>query len=276
MAEALKNEGNRHFQAGEYEKAIIKYSESIEVDGGKNYILYTNRAFARLRLEQWEKAIQDCKTSLALIKNIKGYYFMSQAQLELEPPEIQEALSNSLRAYELCTQERDIKVDRSTSNVVTQILRCKKAIWEEKNKPEEEEKRRLFENLKTLMQEKLNSEISQLPQGELTTPETQMSRETLEQAHNAELQLLEESLFKRPEVPNWLIDDISFICMHDPVMTKTGKSYERATIMEHLKRSQTDPVDRTEPLTVKDLRTNLVLAQACDEFLKENGWAVDY
>jgi STIP1 family protein 1 len=72
-----------------------------------------------------------------------------------------------------------------------------------------------------------------------------------------------------------MIDNISFSFMHDPVMTKTGQSYERATILEHLRRSETDPLTR-EPLTREDLRPNIALKQACAEFLDENGWAVDW
>lgn len=63
--------------------------------------------------------------------------------------------------------------------------------------------------------------------------------------------------------------------MHDPVVTKTGKTYDRSTVMEHLKKSQTDPLTR-EPLTMDDVRPNLALKIACDEFLAENGWAVDW
>lgn len=59
------------------------------------------------------------------------------------------------------------------------------------------------------------------------------------------------------------------------VQTKTGKSYERASIMEHLRRSPTDPLTR-EPLVASELRPNLSLKQACEEFLDENGWAVDW
>lgn len=57
--------------------------------------------------------------------------------------------------------------------------------------------------------------------------------------------------------------------------TKTGKSYERASIMEHLSRQSTDPLTR-EPLVAADLRPNLALRQACEDFLEENGWAVDW
>lgn len=57
--------------------------------------------------------------------------------------------------------------------------------------------------------------------------------------------------------------------------TKTGQSYERSTILEHLRRSQTDPLTRA-PLMQEDLRPNLALKQACAEFLEKNGWAVDW
>jgi len=80
---------------------------------------------------------------------------------------------------------------------------------------------------------------------------------------------------KRRRVPDWCIDDISFAFMLDPVVTKTGQSYDRASIMEHLKHSQTDPLTR-EPLHPLDLRPNLALRTACEEFLDDNGWAVDW
>jgi STIP1 homology and U-box containing protein 1 len=57
--------------------------------------------------------------------------------------------------------------------------------------------------------------------------------------------------------------------------TRRGKSYERSTIMEHLRHHQTDPLTR-EPLYPHDLVPNLGLKQACEEFLEENGWAVDW
>jgi len=68
------------------------------------------------------------------------------------------------------------------------------------------------------MQESLNSELSRLPQ---ETPTAQMERERLQREHNSSLKLLEDSLFKRPEVPNWLNDDISMCCMHDPVIVSS-------------------------------------------------------
>lgn len=45
--------------------------------------------------------------------------------------------------------------------------------------------------------------------------------------------------------------------------------------MEHLRRHPSDPLTR-EPLTPADLRPNLALRQACEEFLDKNGWAADW
>lgn len=60
------------------------------------------------------------------------------------------------------------------------------------------------------------------------------------------------------------------------VITKNGHSYERATIVEHLKRNPIDPLTR-EPLMLKELRPNLALRNACDEFWEKNsGWAYDW
>jgi STIP1 family protein 1 len=84
-----------------------------------------------------------------------------------------------------------------------------------------------------------------------------------------------EHMEKR-EVPDYLIDSISFEIMHDPVVTKQGQSYERATIIEHLKRNPTDPLSR-EPLYISELRPNVALKQACDAFWEQNsGWAYDW
>lgn len=78
------------------------------------------------------------------------------------------------------------------------------------------------------------------------------------------------------EVPDYLVDTITFEIMHDPVVTKNGHSYERATLIEHLKRSPTDPLTR-EPLTVADLKPNVSLRRACEEFWESAGtWAVEW
>lgn len=76
-------------------------------------------------------------------------------------------------------------------------------------------------------------------------------------------------------VPDYLIDGITFEIMHDPVMTPSGTSFDRAGIVKYIEKSGVDPLTR-EPMTVKDLRPNYALKAACEEFLSKNGWAVDW
>jgi STIP1 homology and U-box containing protein 1 len=82
---------------------------------------------------------------------------------------------------------------------------------------------------------------------------------------------------KPREIPDHIIDTITFEPMHDPVITKNGHSYERATIYEHLKRTPTDPLTR-EPLKIDELRPNYGLKAACEEFWDGGAseWIVDW
>lgn len=75
-AEQLKQEGNRHFKAGEYADAADFYGKAIQKNSG-NPLLYTNRANARLKLHQWQLVIDDCLRSIDLLKdNMKAYFYL--------------------------------------------------------------------------------------------------------------------------------------------------------------------------------------------------------
>ncbi|ORZ23927.1 hypothetical protein BCR41DRAFT_249482 [Lobosporangium transversale] len=83
--------------------------------------------------------------------------------------------------------------------------------------------------------------------------------------------------FELREVPEYMLDKITFEFMHDPVIsTKSGISYERSTLLEHFSYGRLfDPVAQV-PLTERDIVPNRALKEACDDFLAKNGWAVDY
>jgi Ubiquitin fusion degradation protein 2 len=63
--------------------------------------------------------------------------------------------------------------------------------------------------------------------------------------------------------------------MHDPVITPSGASFDRLGITKYVEKSGVDPLTRA-PISVHDLRNNYALKAACEEFLKNNGWAVDW
>ncbi|KAJ2906828.1 hypothetical protein MKZ38_010326 [Zalerion maritima] len=65
----LKNEGNAEFKAGRWQSAVDKYTAALEVDPNNRDInskCLQNRALCRIKLKQFEGAIEDCDRALAL------------------------------------------------------------------------------------------------------------------------------------------------------------------------------------------------------------------
>ncbi|KAI1374027.1 U-box-domain-containing protein [Hypoxylon crocopeplum] len=265
----LKDDGNNRFQAGDYIGAESLYSKAIIADD-TNPSLYTNRAMARIRLNLYESAISDCNQGLVLTggNHLKAHFILSQCQLAIH--DYDTALESALQAHRLCVETND----KSLGPVTAQVLRCKKERWEDMEKRRAREGKELESDVIAIMERERDDMVNSC--------HNDFDRQQVRQEWEDKISLLRltfeksraESEKKR-QVPDWVIDDISFGIMIDPVMTKTGKSYERASIMEHLRRSETDPLTR-EPLYAHELRPNLQLREACKEFLDQNGWAVDW
>ncbi|KAH7699424.1 TPR Domain containing protein, partial [Aphelenchoides avenae] len=64
QANRFKEEGNEFVKAGKFDEGIVKYNEAIKLN--RDPIYFCNRAAAYCRLEQYDLAIQDCRTALAL------------------------------------------------------------------------------------------------------------------------------------------------------------------------------------------------------------------
>ena len=71
-ADAVKEKGNICFKNGEYKEALELYSEAISI-AKDHTCLYTNRAAASIKLEEYEDAIKDCDTALwvSLMQSLK-------------------------------------------------------------------------------------------------------------------------------------------------------------------------------------------------------------
>ncbi|KAL8774268.1 MAG: hypothetical protein Q9209_001019 [Squamulea sp. 1 TL-2023] len=270
---------HRHFQDGDYKTAEMLYSKAIQQDS-QNPKLFTNRAMTRIRLQSWDACIDDCIRSIELdnATNMKGYYYLAQAQLALKHPN--EALNSALTAYHECLKTNS----SSTRNVSQLVLQAKKEKWEAKERKRIRQRSALLAELEEDLERKKGTELRKVDimcEGGEGTSDAREEREEVENTWRRKIEEL-RSVFaiadgglEQREVPDYMIDNISFCVMHDPVITKNGTSYERSTILEHLRRSPTDPLTR-EPLTRGELRPNLALKQACAEFLDKNGWAVDY
>ncbi|EDU44320.1 hypothetical protein TUN199_06350 [Pyrenophora tritici-repentis] len=281
-AEQLKNAGNKCFKNGDYDGAEGLYSQAIQKNSA-NPLLFTNRANARLKLEKWEGVIDDCIRSIELLKdNMKAFFYLAQAQLAINHPN--EALSSALMAYELCTTSA-----QQTSNAATisaLVLKCKKAKWDIRERERIRRRGDLLSDLEAMLETQYKKDMddieARIESGETSRSDGQEEKTERESEFKKKRDDLRTAFAisdpehqQKREVPDYLVDGITFEIMHDPVVTKNGRSYERATLIEHLKRSPTDPLTR-ETLTINDLRPNIALKEACEEFMTANsGWVYE-
>ncbi|CAK7272946.1 hypothetical protein SEPCBS119000_005392 [Sporothrix epigloea] len=266
----LRNEGNRSFLSGDYVVAEALYSQAILSDP-QNSALYTNRALARLKLELWDEVVTDTKTCLDRSPdNMKAHYILSQAEFHLK--DYDSAIYHCRRAHELCVAAHD----RSLIPITNHMLECKRARWTEQERRRQREVMPLEAEMVSLLEKDKKAAVE--------AEEDEQERAAIAADYDDKLKQLGQVFIlarnasaetARRDVPEWVVDDMTFTILVDPVMTKTGKSYERAAILEHLHLHGTDPITR-EPLSPDDLRPNLGLRAACEEFLDNNGWAVDW
>lgn len=131
QAEQLKEKGNAAFRNGEYIEAEDLYTQAI-TKYSRNPLIFTNRANARLKLQRWDGAVNDCLKSIEITghngQNHKAFYFLAQAQLAMHHPH--EALSSALTAYEQVREPRSAAAKIGAKDLETFsafVLKCKKA-----------------------------------------------------------------------------------------------------------------------------------------------------
>lgn len=232
--------------------------------------LYTNRAMARLNLTppSYESSISDCDTALLHDKSsIKAHYYKSKCLLALR--DVDTACEEARLAYESCRASDDKSLDMTMAH----YLQCKTARWEVREKRRKREHADLEREVMGILEAETGREMEGADEG---------VRSDIENEGRARLARMKE-IFERArkeddrarEPPEWLVDDISFNVMVDPVMTHTGRSYERASIQAAINNNAIDPVTR-EPLAKGELIPNIGLKRACEWYLENNGWAYDW
>ena len=280
MAFALKEQGNKHFKAGQYKEAEDYYSQAIAARSNDPK-LFQNRALVRIRLSDWRGAERDSRKAVELdFESMKAHYYLAQALLNLR--HVGEAHRSAQKAYSICLATKD-----SSAEVVGQfVLRAKQAVWQAKETTRLREMNETLATIETLLDSQLAREIEDLEErfrrqeiGETGRGEEveQLHSEAEERRRNIRAAFARSGQSETQErvVPDWMVDPITFEVMLDPVITPSGVSYERVGLVRHLKQSGLDPLTR-EKLTEKMLIPNVGLKQACSEFLESNGWAVDW
>ena len=81
-SDALKAEANAKFKDGKYEEAIALYTQAIDVH--PTSVLFANRAFANLKLENYGAALLDSDEAITLDPyNVKAHYRHGTANFAL-------------------------------------------------------------------------------------------------------------------------------------------------------------------------------------------------
>jgi len=269
----LKEQGNRHFSARNYEDAISCYTKAI-IKNPSSANFHTNRALCYLKLRKWHQVISDCQHAIEIDpKSVKGHFFMAQSYLELDCHD--EAITNCTLAFDLAKEQKLNFGD----DIASACRQAKLKRWnglEEKRIQQEIE---LETHLKNLLIQDKEQQVKLLEEEGVDNEEAMESIKTQSEKRISEVRDLFYQLDDRRqkrEVPDHLCGKISFEIMTDPVITPSGITYDRKHIEEHLQRvGHFDPVTRAE-LKAHQLIPNIAVKEVIDEFLEKNGWAEDF
>ncbi|RHZ80485.1 hypothetical protein Glove_135g22 [Diversispora epigaea] len=282
-AELHKTKGNTYFSKKDYENAIREYTAAL-TQNPRNAVYYTNRALCYLKLKKHDNVIADCEEAINRDENsVKGHYMLGQALTE--KGEFKSSISNLQKAYELSLLENA----SFSAEIVQALLNARKKNWEIEERKRIQQESELLRYVKNLINTERDKQLQKVsPKNTFSKwvnshpPDIQEKIDQINKAHNERLSQIEQVFIQsdenlRPrEVPEYFLDKISFEIMHDPVITPSGITYERAHLKEHFKKiGYFDPLSRRE-CRENDLYPNLALKEAIEDFLSKNGWAADY
>ncbi|XP_014244695.1 hsp70-Hsp90 organizing protein 1-like [Cimex lectularius] len=121
--QTLKEKGNACMKENKYAEAILHYTQGIVLDP-KNYILFSNRSFAFLKLSQFYHAYEDAIETIRLNPLwAKGYF--RKGEVEAATFQYEDALLNYKCALE--HQPGDAVITEAMKRVTTQINKDKRA-----------------------------------------------------------------------------------------------------------------------------------------------------
>ena len=120
-SEEFKAKANACFQADQLNEAIELYMSALELNPA-NHILYANRAFCHIKLENYGSAIIDATEAINLEPSyIKGYYRRGTANLALG--KLKQAKADFREA---------VKIEPANKDARVKLAECEKAIKKEK------------------------------------------------------------------------------------------------------------------------------------------------
>ncbi|XP_057451437.1 E3 ubiquitin-protein ligase CHIP [Lotus japonicus] len=265
QAEQLRIDGNSYFKKDRFGAAIDAYTEAITLCPNVP-VYWTNRALCHLKRNNWERVEEDCRRAIQLDSNsVKAHYLFGLVLLQKQ--EYAKGIRELEKALDLGrgANPKGYMVEE----IWQELAKAKYQEWERSSTKRSWELQSLKQACESALKEKHfldGSDMEGFVDDATTTHLKQL--EALEGVFNkaAEADI-------PAEVPDYLCCKITLDIFHDPVITPSGLTYERAVILDHLQKvGRFDPVTR-EPLDPSQLVPNLAIKEAVQAFLDTHGWA---
>lgn len=150
-ANEFKRRGNDCVKAGQYQKAILYYTEAIRLNKFEAVYL-TNRALCYLKQQKYLECIEDCSIAITLDeKAVKAYYRRMQAREQMNDGDLNEAMRDC---------QMLLKIEPKNSDAQRSLERIKKRLSDAKSdatsvvtKLLDGERKNQFENENFLLRE---------------------------------------------------------------------------------------------------------------------------
>lgn len=312
QAEMLKDQGNLYFKKERIAAAIEAYTEAITLRPNiPTY--WTNRALCHKRRNEWERVEADCRKALELDNSsLKAHYMLGLALLQNSQygeaiKQLEKALELGREGtpgsdmVELIWQEvakaryTEWKQAADPHLKKQNELRdfCEKAL---QGAYESAVFKMRFGKTDNSMGDHFRSDnpetVLKSEDADGTSraySDTQYDKDTFDHS-TSEISRLRNSYIEKKqtlaevfdkaaqcdkpsEVPEHLCCKITMDIFHDPVITPSGVTYERAVILDHLhKVGKFDPITRAS-LQPEQLVPNLAIKEAVQSYLADHGWA---
>ncbi|CAK4610698.1 unnamed protein product [Aphanomyces euteiches] len=266
QAQLMKEKGNACFAKQKYAAAVDFYTEAICFQSDVA-AYYTNRALCYMHMEKWTLAQDDCRQAIELEPtNAKAHYLLgkSLSNASAFTPGI-EAFEKALELASQNPQKKPLELD------ILQGLRlAKKLKWKATRATQSTRHGKVASLFNSIVEQSRTHQLKCDPASERDQVH---SDHDLVLAHMMEL-LEAQTSSSLTQIPEYFLCPIGMDIMYDPVTTPNGVSYERKWIEEHITRSHIDPLTR-ESLRIGQLRPNVALRQAIEDFLNKNPWAYE-
>ncbi|KAG2491535.1 hypothetical protein HYH03_010106 [Edaphochlamys debaryana] len=260
-AESLKTEGNAFFSKGKFSAAIEKYTEAVTLCPDWA-VLYVNRGMAARKLEHWGRVEEDAGAALALVgagaserDAMKGHYLLGLAmaaggQHARSKQHLRKALDAAREANDSIKDE-----------IWRELASANYLLWQAES------------TARRIRHGDMRKELAALLAAQPTDGSAPGANGTLELPNDW------QELFKTAAVHDCAVEAPStFTCpltmeiFRDPVVTPSGRSYERTALLEHLKKvGRFDPITR-QPMTEAQVVPNVSLRAAIELYLEEHPW----